>query len=91
VPLCILQIGLESNIVPTLKAGSENRDLFQWYAMLRVEDVTTSNEWYRTFPVEEWYGENMRLTYEYLKTHMATDFLTKIVEEYNMYPAKATT
>jgi hypothetical protein len=76
-------------ILPSLKAGSRYRNLFQWYAVLKVEDITTSNQWYRTFPTETWYNDNMGITYEYLKTHMATDLWMKVNEEDNTYPSEA--
>jgi hypothetical protein len=41
-------------ILPSLKAGSRYRNLFQWYAVLKVEDITTSNRWYRTYPTATW-------------------------------------
>jgi hypothetical protein len=77
------------SILPALKAGSQYRDLFKWYAMLKVEDVEASNEWYNLYTVKAWYAENMGLTYEYLKTHMSQGLFTKVSEEYNLYPIKS--
>jgi hypothetical protein len=80
---------IHGEILPTLKAGSKYRSLFQWYAVLKVEDITASNQWYRTYPTAPWFNENMGITYEYLKTHMASDLWMKVNEEYNSYPAEA--
>jgi hypothetical protein len=76
-------------ILPTLKAGSTYRNLFRWYAVLKVEDITASNQCYCTYPEDSWYNENMGLTYEYLKVHMAPDLWMKISEEYSTYPPEA--
>jgi hypothetical protein len=53
-----------------------------------VEDIAASTEWYNLYTVQEWYAENMGLTYEYLKTHMSQSLFTKVNKEYNLYPAK---
>jgi hypothetical protein len=53
--------------------------------LVELEDVTASNRWYKTYPKDSWYAENMGLTYEYLKDHMAPDLWTKVNEEYNTY------
>jgi hypothetical protein len=58
---------IDGSILPTIKAGSKLRSLFQWYAVLTVEEVITSNEWYNLYTVKDWYKENMGLSYEYLK------------------------
>jgi hypothetical protein len=79
---------LDGKIKSSLKSGSDYQSLFQWYAILTVEEVMASNEWYRTFPTASWYGENMGLTYEYLKTHMTTELWQEVKDEYNGYPAK---
>jgi hypothetical protein len=74
-------------ILSTLKSGSVYRSLFQWYAILTVEEVMASNEWYRTFPTATLYGENMGLTFEYLKTHMSAELWLEVKDDYNGYPA----
>jgi hypothetical protein len=79
----------DGRVLPVLKGGSQFRDLFKWYAMLKVEDIAASNEWYNLYTVQEWYAENMGLSYEYLKTHMSQSLFTKVNEEYNIYPAKS--
>jgi hypothetical protein len=77
------------NILSTLKAGSQPRNLFQWYAILKVEDVVASNQWWRKYLPDPWYQENMGLTYEYLRTHTAESLSLKINEDYNTFPADA--
>jgi hypothetical protein len=79
----------DGSILPTLKPGSMYRNLFQWYAVLTVEDIKASNEWYRTYPTAQWYGENMGITFEYLKTHMEHDLWKKVNEEYNQFPSSS--
>jgi hypothetical protein len=79
----------DGSTLPALKAGSQYRDLFKWYAMLKVEDIVASNEWYNLYTVKAWFAENMGLSYEYLKTHMSPNLFTKVSEEYNIYPAKS--
>jgi hypothetical protein len=54
-----------------------------------VENITASNQWYRTYPKALWYNDNMGITYEYLKTHMAPDLWIKVNEEYNSFPSES--
>jgi hypothetical protein len=37
---------IRENILPSLKPGSGYRKLFQWYAVPKVVDITTSNQWH---------------------------------------------
>jgi hypothetical protein len=76
-------------ILPSLKAGSACRNLFQWYPVVTLDDVLASNAWYKTFPTDPWYTENMNLTYEYLKNHMEYSLFNKINEEYRSYPSSS--
>jgi hypothetical protein len=75
------------NVLPTMVPGKSVQNLFKTYGVLSLEDVQASNEWYRRYPTDSWYGDNMGLTYEYLKTHMASDLWTKVNEEYSRLPA----
>jgi hypothetical protein len=74
---CGFRKGQERNILPSLKAEgiSESRS---WYAVVKAVDVAASNQWYRTYPTAVRYNDNMGITYEYLKTHMAPDLWTKV-------------
>jgi hypothetical protein len=77
----------DGKFLPTMIPGNAVKDLFKMYGVLKLEDVQASNEWYRSYPSDPWYGDNMGLSYEYLKEHMATDLWTKVNEEYNRLPA----
>jgi hypothetical protein len=76
-------------VLSTLKAGTQPRSLFQWYAVLNIEDVVASSQWWRKYLPDPWYKENMGLTFEYLRTHTAESVWTKANEEYNTHPADA--
>jgi hypothetical protein len=52
-----------------------------------LEEVLASNEWYKAFPTDLWYAENMTLTYEYLKNHMEHGLFHKVNEEYLSHPS----
>jgi hypothetical protein len=74
-------------ILMNVKPSSKERNLFQWYTVLTIQDILASNQWCHSFPTEAWYSENMGITYEYFKTHMVPDLWTKVNEEYNKYPS----
>jgi hypothetical protein len=76
-------------ILPSLKAGSACRNLFQWYPVITLDDVLASNAWYKTFPTAPWYTENMSLTYEYLENHMEHSLFHMVNEEYRSYPSSS--
>jgi hypothetical protein len=77
------------NVLSTLKAGSSQRNLFQWYAVIKVEEVVASSKWWSTYTEDPWFNENQGLTYEYLKSHTANSLWLKVSEEYDQYPADA--
>jgi hypothetical protein len=79
----------DGNVLPTLKAGSTQRNLFQWYATLKIEEVVASNQWWSTHTEDPWFNENLGLTHEYLKSHTANSLWLKVSEEYDLYPADA--
>jgi hypothetical protein len=61
------------NVLSTLKAGSTQRNLFQWYEIIKQEEVLASNYWWNKHTEDDWINENMGLTYEYLKSHAAVE------------------
>lgn len=83
------QRGPDGEVLPSLKAGTQPRSLFQWYAVLRVEEIVASSQWWRKFLPDPWYQENMGLTYEYLRNHTSESLWMKVNEEYNTYPVDA--
>jgi hypothetical protein len=76
-------------ILSTLKPGTQPRNMFQWYAVLKVEDIVASSKWWRKYLPDPWYKENMGLTFEYLRTHTADPLWMKVNEEYNTFSADA--
>jgi hypothetical protein len=39
----------DGSVLPTIRAGSKLRNIFQWYAVLTIEEVVASNEWYNMY------------------------------------------
>jgi hypothetical protein len=54
----------DGKMIHLVKTRSTCRNLFQWYAVVTLDEVLASNKWYETFPMDPWYAENMSLTYE---------------------------
>lgn len=73
----------DGTILSTLKAGSTQRSLFQWYAVIRLEEVLASNYWWNKHTEDDWINENMGLTYEYLKSHTSPTLWMKVSEQYD--------
>jgi hypothetical protein len=73
----------DGKILSILKTGSTQRNLFQWYAVINLEEVLASNYWWNKHTEDDWINENMGLTYEYLKSHTAPTLWMKVSEEYD--------
>jgi hypothetical protein len=73
----------DGSILSTLKAGSTQRSLFQWYAVIKLDGVLASNYLWNKYTEDDWINENMGLTYEYLKSHTAPALWMKVSEEYD--------
>jgi hypothetical protein len=78
----------KGNVLSTLKAGSTQRNLFQWYAIIKQEEVLASNYWWNKHTEDDWINENMGLTYEYLKSHTAPALWMNVCEEYDGHPSE---
>lgn len=53
-------------------------NLFKDYAMLTLQDVIASTQWYATFPSEPYHRQNLALTLEYLRTHTQAGLERKV-------------
>lgn len=73
------------DILPSI-SSSPARNLFKDYALLKLEDVIASTQWYATFPIEVYHRENMALTAQYLRTHTQAGLLGKITSQLKTVP-----
>ena len=56
-----------------MKLSSTSKDLYKDFASITIEEVATSNMWYRRWPLQSTYAENLKLTYNFFKNNAASD------------------
>jgi hypothetical protein len=64
------------------------KDLYTEYATVTMQQVAKSNKWYRTWPVDTTFAENLKLTYRSLQNNTSNQLYNKVFETYDKYPAE---
>jgi Zinc knuckle len=58
-------------------------DLFTDYSHITEQSVADSNRWYKKWPKEPYYRENLQLTYDFLENNCTEELLEKCLEVYD--------
>ncbi len=80
------------NVFSVLELGPDNktvlgeRDLFHDYPSLNVEVIAKSNAWYRKWPQDPTYQQNLQLTYKFFQNNVDDTLWEKCYERYSTYP-----
>jgi hypothetical protein len=63
-------------------------DLFTEYSALMEDQVAESNEWYRVYPKQNYYRDNLQLTLEFLENNCTEQLWEKVLEMHDEYPSE---
>jgi hypothetical protein len=63
-------------------------DLFTEYSALAEDQVAESNEWYRVYPKQCYYRDNLQLTLEFLENNCTEQLWEKVLEMHDEYPSE---
>lgn len=76
----IVQFGAGGLSDPTAKS-----DIFAYYSIMSEEEVAKSNKWYNEFTVQDYYRQNLNLTFEFLENNTTAALWEKCLEVYEEY------
>jgi hypothetical protein len=64
---------------------SEYYYLFTSYSQLTEGEVAASNRWYNQHTVEEYYRQNLQLSFEFFENNCTKSLWDKCLEDYDKY------
>jgi len=71
---------------PDKRSITGTKDIYTNYTSITIEQVAASNEWYCTCSADEWYNQNLMLTFDFTQNHTSVELATKVFETYDDYP-----
>jgi acetone carboxylase gamma subunit len=57
----------------------KTHDLFKEYVTMKHDEVTWSNKLYLTWTAEVWFAQNLKLSFDFLKTHCSEELRDKMM------------
>jgi hypothetical protein len=66
-----------------MRLTSTTKDIYKDIASITIEEVTISYVWYRQWPKQETYAENLKLTYNFFQNNFKDDLFEKVFELYD--------
>jgi hypothetical protein len=73
------------NVDDETKLRPSYTDLFTGYSQLTEEQVARSNAWYNQHTIEDYYRQNLQLTFEFFENNCTKDLWEKCLEDYDEY------
>jgi Zinc knuckle len=65
--------------------GPTFNDLFTSYSQISEDKVASSNKWYNEHTVEDYYRQNLQLTFEFFENNCTKGLWEKCLEDYDEY------
>jgi Zinc knuckle len=70
------------------RIGTNFSNLFVEYSSLLESDVTSSNRWYNEHTHEDYYRQNLQLTFDFFENNCTKGLWEKCLEDYDNYEAE---